>query len=60
MGPSGRVGYILHILDCLGQVNAGLYKFCIWVELPVQRRLCPIFLSGVGNPTSTCIPRVDG
>ena len=23
MGPSGRIGYILHILDCLGQVNAG-------------------------------------
>ena len=20
MGPSGRIGYILHILDCLGQV----------------------------------------
>ena len=34
--------YILHILDCLGQAYAGLYKFCIWVELPVQRRLCPI------------------
>ena len=26
MGPSGRIGYILHILDCLGQVNAGLYR----------------------------------
>ena len=32
MGPSGRIshvigniGYILHILDCLGQVYAGLY-----------------------------------
>ena len=35
---------ILHIFDCLGQVNAGVYMFCIWVELPVQRRLCPIFL----------------
>ena len=25
MGPSGRIGYIyiLHILDCLGQVYAG-------------------------------------
>ena len=21
-----------------------------WVELPVQRRLCPIFMSGVGLP----------
>ena len=50
MGPSGRIGYILHILDCLGQVNAGLYKFFIWVELPVQRRLCPIFVKNVGSP----------
>ena len=31
------------ILDCLGQV-------CIWVELPVQRRLCPIFVRDVGSP----------
>ena len=22
LGLSGRMGYILHILDCLGQVNA--------------------------------------
>ena len=25
MGPSGRIGDILYILDCLGQVYAGLY-----------------------------------
>ena len=25
-------------------------RFCIWVELLVQRRLCPIFMSGVGLP----------
>ena len=31
--------YILHIL----LIGTGLYRFCIWVELPVQRRLCPIF-----------------
>ena len=23
---------------------------CIWVELPIQKRLCPIFMSGVGLP----------
>ena len=23
MGPSGHIGYILYILDCLGQVYAG-------------------------------------
>ena len=22
--------------------------YVLWVELPVQRRLCPIFVSGVG------------
>ena len=46
MSPRGiftHVGIILHILDCLGQVNAGVCRFCNWVELPVQRRLCPIF-----------------
>ena len=25
-------------------------RFVPWVELPVQRRLCPIFVSGVGLP----------
>ena len=25
-------------------------RFCIWVELPVQRRLCSIFMIGVGLP----------
>ena len=25
MGPSGRIGHILYILDCLGQVYASLY-----------------------------------
>ena len=25
MGPSGRIGHILYLLDCLGQVYAGLY-----------------------------------
>ena len=45
MGPSGRIGYrYWTILHCLGQDMQVLDKFCIWVELPVQRRLCPIFV----------------
>ena len=40
VGPSGRFTHINVILDCLGRVY-------IWVELPVQRRLCPIFVSNV-------------
>ena len=42
MGPSGRFHSYIVILDCLGQV-------CIWVELPVQRRFCPIFVRDVGS-----------
>ena len=40
MGPSGRFIHVVIILDCLGQVSC---RCCIWVELPVQRSLCPIF-----------------
>ena len=47
MGPSGRFTLVGIILHCLGQVYAGFY---IWVELPVQRRLCPIFVRNVGSP----------
>ena len=45
MGPSGRFFLLMLcvILDCLGQV-------CSWVELPIQRRLCPIFVRDVGSP----------
>ena len=35
-------------------------SFVPWVELPVQRRLCPIFVSDVGLPASTSILQVDG
>ena len=31
-------------------VGTGLSRFCIWVELPVQKRLCPIFVKNVGSP----------
>ena len=31
-------------------VWAGLCRFCIWVELPVQRRLYSIFVKNVGSP----------
>ena len=25
-------------------------RFVPWVELPIQRRLCPIFVNGIGLP----------
>ena len=41
--------YWIHILHIL-LIGTGLYRFCIWVELLVQRRLCPIFVKNVGSP----------
>ena len=35
--------------DYIGLFGTGLCKFCIWVELPVQRRLCPIVLASVSG-----------
>ena len=44
MGLSGR----FYSCTCLMILILGQVVF--WVELPVQRRLCPIFVSGVGLP----------
>ena len=35
-------------------------RFVLWVDLPVQRRLCQIFVSGVRLPAFKSILRVDG
>ena len=45
-----------HDIDVWDRLN----KFCILVELPVQRRLCRFSKVASGNPTPTCIPWVDG
>ena len=44
MGPSGRV----YSCTCLMRLMLG--HVVVWVELLVQRRLCPIFMNGVGLP----------
>ena len=41
MGPSGRS---THMIGLYRTVWDRLCRYCIWVELPVQRRLCSIFL----------------
>ena len=39
------------VIDCyIGLFGTGICRFCIWVELPVQRRLCPIFVRNIGSP----------
>ena len=44
MGPRGRFYPCCYPWDYIGLFGIGLCRYCIWVELPVQRRLCPIFL----------------
>ena len=43
MGPSGRIGYILHILDCLGQVNAGFIQVLYLGRAPITKETLPDF-----------------
>ena len=47
MGPSGRM---THVIGYIALFGTGICRFCIWVELPVQRRLCLIFVKNVGSP----------
>ena len=44
MGPSGR------FYSCICLMMLMLGQVVPWVEFPVQRRLCPIFVSDVGLP----------
>ena len=46
MGPSGR---ITHVIGYIALFGTGICRFCIWVELPVQMRLCPIFVRNFGS-----------
>ena len=50
MGPSGRITHVIGYIGYIALFGIGICRFCIWVELPVQRRLCPIFVRNVGSP----------
>ena len=43
MGPSGRIGYILHILDCLGKVNAFFIHVLYLGRAPSTKETLPDF-----------------
>ena len=50
MGPSGRFTHgLLYWIVGTGYIPV-IYKLCILVELPVQRRLYLIFVREVGSP----------
>ena len=59
MGPSGHITHVIGYIGYIAMFGTGICRFCIWVEFPVQRRLCSIFVMS-GHPTFTSIPQVDG
>ena len=61
MGPSGRIIHVIGYIGSIALFGTGICRFCIWVELPVQRRLCPIFVRNVGSPVIyECFRRLTG
>ena len=50
MGPSGRITHVIGYIGYIALFRTCICRFCIWVELSVQRRLCPIFVRNVGSP----------
>ena len=50
MGPSGHIGNIFHILDCLGQVNACFIQVLYLGRAPCTNETLPDFYENVGSP----------
>ena len=50
MGSSCRITHVIGDIGYIALFGIGICRFCIWVELPVQRRLCSIFVRNVGSP----------
>ena len=50
MGPSGRITHVIGYIGYIALFGTGICRFCIRVELPVQRRLFPIFVRNFGSP----------
>ena len=50
MGPSGYFYSFKLYMEPVWSLLIVRTGFVLWVELPVQRRLCPIFVRRVGLP----------
>ena len=56
MGSSGRITHVIGYIGYIGYIGfvalfgTSICWFCIWVELPVEMRLCPIFEKNFGSP----------
>ena len=50
MGPSGHITHVIGYIGLYCTVWDRICRYCIWVELLVQRRLCSIFVKNIGSP----------
>ena len=50
MDQSGRITHVIGYIGYIALFGTGICKFFIWVELSVQKRLCPIFVRNVRSP----------
>ena len=61
MGPRGRFYPYLYHCDYIGLLGTGFMQVMYLGRAPRTKETLPDFLKVVsGNPTTTCIPRVDG
>ena len=61
MGPRGRFYPYLYHCDYIGLLGTGFMQVMYLGRAPHTKETLPDFLKVVlGNPTITCIPRVDG
>ena len=61
MGPRGRFYPYLYHCDYIGLLGTGFMQVFQLGRAPRTNETLPDFLKvASGNPTSTCIPRVDG
>ena len=64
MGPSGRITHVIGYIAYIGLFGTGKCRlftsFVFGYISPYKGDSARFFKVASGNPTSTCIPRVDG
>ena len=60
MGPSGHIIHVIGYIAYIGLFGTGKCRYCNWVSSPYKGNSARFSEVESGNPTSTCIPRVDG